>query len=121
MFQALLHGARMSITRLDYCRFLLSSQVNYTLTSFADHAQKGSHDTIGRYGETITPRLVWDNLKQQVQPHAKAYLLFDDTVPDKNHSRKIEPARRQWSGHAKRVIQGIGWSDFVSCSTFITQ
>ena len=113
----------MPITRLDYCRFLLSSQVNYTLTYFADHTQKWSHDTIGRYlrGETITPRLVWDNLKQQVQPHANAYLLFDDTVLDKNHSRKIEPARRQWSGNAKRVIQGIGWSDFVSCSTFITQ
>jgi len=56
------------MTRLDYCQFLLSSLVNYTLTYFADHAQKWSHDTIGRYlrGETITPPLVWDNLKQHV-------------------------------------------------------
>ena len=58
----------MPMTLLDYCQFLLSSPVNYTLTYFADHAQKWSHDTIGRYlrGETITPRLVWDNLKQHV-------------------------------------------------------
>jgi len=27
---------------------------------------------------------------------------------DKNHSRKIEPARPQWSGNVKRVIEGIG-------------
>ncbi len=85
----------MPITRLDHCQFLLSSQVNYTLTYFADHAQKWSHDTIGRYlrSETITPRLVWDNLKQQVQPHANAYLLFDDTVLDKNHSPKLDPLK----------------------------
>jgi len=36
------------MTRLDYCQFLLSSPANYTLTYFADHAQKWSHDTIGR-------------------------------------------------------------------------
>jgi hypothetical protein len=27
------------VTRLDYCQFLLSSQINYTLTYFADHHQ----------------------------------------------------------------------------------
>ena len=28
-----------SITRLDYCQFLLSSQINYTLTYFAEHSR----------------------------------------------------------------------------------
>lgn len=98
------------MTRLDYCQFLLSSQVNYTLTYFAEHAQKWSHDTIGRYlrGERITPALLWDNIKTKILPSAKGYLVFDDTVLDKNYSRKIEPARRQWSSNAKRVIEGIG-------------
>ena len=31
-----------------------------------------------------------------------------NTAADKNYSFKIEPARRQWSGNAQRVIQGIG-------------
>lgn len=98
------------MTRLDYCQFLLSSQINYTLTYFADHAQNWSHDTIGRYlrGETITPSLLWDNVNKEVIADKDGYLLFDDTVLDKRHSRKIEPARRQWSGNAKRVIRGIG-------------
>ncbi len=36
------------MTRLEYCQFLLSSQINYPLTYFADHAQRWSHDPIGR-------------------------------------------------------------------------
>lgn len=36
------------------------------------------------------------------------YLLFDDTVLDKQYSRRCELVRRQWSGNAKVVIKGIG-------------
>jgi hypothetical protein len=36
----------MSFTKLDYCQYLSSSQINYTLTNMADHLQKWSHDTI---------------------------------------------------------------------------
>ena len=32
------------ISRLDYCQYLLVSQVDYTLTSFAEHSEKFSHD-----------------------------------------------------------------------------
>lgn len=98
------------MTRLDYCQFLLSSQINYTLTYFADHARSWSHDTINRFlrRDKITPRLLWQNVQDEVIPHQDAYLLFDDTVLDKRYSRKIEPARRQWSGNAKQVVEGIG-------------
>ncbi|MGZ8095589.1 MAG: IS701 family transposase, partial [Methylosarcina sp.] len=37
------------MTRLDYCQFLLASQINYTLTYFADHTPTFSHDAINRY------------------------------------------------------------------------
>lgn len=98
------------MTRLDYCQFLLVSQINYTLTYFADHARRWSHDTIGRYlrRERITPALVWDNVQSQVIASDEGYLLFDDTVLDKNHSHAIEITYRQWSSNAKRVIEGIG-------------
>ena len=51
-------------TRLDYCQYLLSSPINYTLTHLADHSQQFSHDMINRYlaGERIRPRLVWENV-----------------------------------------------------------
>ena len=38
-----------SVTRLDYCQYLLISQINYMLTNFADHTDKFSHDAINRY------------------------------------------------------------------------
>ena len=47
------------VTRLNYCQYLLVSQINYTLTNFADHCESFSHDAINRYlrGERITPQL----------------------------------------------------------------
>ena len=98
------------VTRLDYCQYLLVSQINYTLTNFADHCEQFSHDAINRYlrGERITPRLVWENVRGQVVPTPHGYVLFDDTVLDKNFSFAIELVRRQYSGKAKAVIKGIG-------------
>lgn len=98
------------VTRLDYCQYLLVSQINYTLTNFADHGEQFSHDAINRYlqGERITPRLVWENVRGQVVATAQGYVVFDDTVLDKNASVAIERVRRQYSGNAKAVIKGIG-------------
>lgn len=98
------------MTCLDYCQYLLVTQINYTLTNFADHSNKFSHDKINRFlkGEKITPRLVWENVKSQLVTTESGYLIFDDTVLDKNFSFKIELVRRQYSGNAKKVIKGIG-------------
>ena len=98
------------VTRLDYCQYLLVSQINYTLTNFADHTEQFSHDAVNRYlcGERITPRLVWDNVADQVIPTPDGYVIFDDTVLDKNASFAIELVRRQYSGNAGAVIKGIG-------------
>lgn len=99
-----------TITRLDYCQFLLSSQINYTLTYFAEHTERFSHDAANRYlrGERITSRLVGENVREQVKPSLHGYLLFDDTVLDHNHSFEIELVRRQYSGNAHAIIKGIG-------------
>jgi len=65
------------VTRLDYCQYLLVSQINYTLTNFADHSEEFSHDAINRQlrGERITPRLVWDNVEGQVIRTPKGYIV----------------------------------------------
>jgi len=98
------------VSRLDYCQYLLVSQINYTLTNFADHSQRLSHDAINRYllGEKITPRLVWDNVRTQLVVTDHGYVIFDDTVLDKNYSHAIDLVRRQYSGNAHGVIKGIG-------------
>jgi hypothetical protein len=98
------------VSRLDYCRYLLVSPINYTLTNFADHSERLSHDAINRYlrGERITPRPVWDNVRAQVVATERGYVIFDDTVLDKNCSHSIELVRRRYSGNAHAVIKGIG-------------
>jgi hypothetical protein len=102
------------VTRLDYCQYLLVSQINYTLTNFADHSEAFSHDMINRYlrNERLTPRLVWENVQSQVVQTETGYVVFDDTVLDKDHSSAIELVRRQYSGNVHQVIKGIG---VVSC------
>ncbi|MEM6503027.1 MAG: transposase, partial [Cyanobacteria bacterium P01_C01_bin.89] len=46
-----------SFTWLDYCQYLLSSPINYTLTNLAEHLDGVSHDRIKRYlqGVKLTP------------------------------------------------------------------
>lgn len=97
------------VTRLAYCQSLLVSQINDTLTNFADHCEF-SHDAINRHlrRDRVTPRTLWDNVRGDVVATSHGYLLFDDTVLDKNDSHQIELVRRQWSGNEKAVIKGIG-------------
>jgi len=104
----------MSFTKLDYCQYLLSSQVNYTLTNLAEHLESFSHDTINRYlkGEKLSPRLLFEQVQPLLELDPEAYLIFDDTVLDKSFGPKIEVVRKQWSGNKKGVINGIG---VVSC------
>ncbi len=104
----------MRFTKLNYCQYLLSSQINYTLTNLAEHLEQISHDKINRYlkNEKLTPRLLWDNVKDIITVSDNAYLVFDDTVIDKRYATEIETSKRQYSGNEHGVIQGIG---LVNC------
>ena len=97
-------------TRIDYCQYLLVSPINHTLTNFADHTEGLSHDAINRFlrDETLTPRVVWDNVREQIELSNEGYIVFDDTIVDKNFSHSIELVRRQYSGNAHGLIKGIG-------------
>jgi hypothetical protein len=107
-------GLSTGPTRLDYCQYLVSSEINYTLTNFAEHSAKFSHDQLNRLlrDEKSTPRPVWAQTKEQIITSPNAYLIFGHTVADKNHSSSIEQVRRQWSGNTHSVIRGIG---IVTC------
>lgn len=105
---------RKSFGRLEYCQYLLSSQTNYTLTNYAEHVSEVSHDLVKLYLERdkLTASQLWRQVKLDIVPSAKGYILFDDTVLDKRHSRKIDSVRWQYSGNAHDVIRGIG---LVNC------
>nr|MDZ8047600.1 transposase [Nostoc sp. DedQUE02] len=38
----------MRFTKLNYCKYLLSSQINYTLKNLEEHLEQISHDKINR-------------------------------------------------------------------------
>ncbi|MEH2002682.1 MAG: transposase [Nostoc sp.] len=104
----------MRFTKLNYCQYLLSSQINYTITNLAEHLESISHDAINYYlkREKLTPRLLWDNVKEVVELDDNGYIIFDDSVLDKRYSEEIEIVRRQYSGNEHGVLKGIG---VVSC------
>ena len=78
------------------------------------HIQEFSHDTINRYlnSENLTPFVIWEKVRSELQSHPEACVIFDDTVLDKRFSSKIELVRCQYSGNEHRVIRGIG---LISC------
>jgi len=97
-------------TRRDYCQFILSTLINYTITYMAEHHPAFSHDAINRYlmDDDVSPSAVWLAVKGDIHYSENACLIFDDTVLDKRHSFKIELVRRQYSGNEHGVIKGIG-------------
>lgn len=97
-------------TRLDYCQFIIATQINYTQTYMAEHQPVFSHDAINRYLRTddVSPKVVWQSIGHLVHRSANACLIFDDSVQDKRHSSKIELVRRQYSGNEHGIIKGIG-------------
>ncbi len=101
-------------TRLDYCQYLLSTSINYTLTHFADHTQRFSHDQINRYlaGDRLRPSAVWEHVKSHLEQTPDGYIIFEDTVLNKRYAKEIALAKRQYSGNARRTINGIG---IVTC------
>lgn len=105
---------KKELTHIDYCQFLLASQINYTQTYFAEHSDEVSHDRINRLMRDLklTPQELRQRVRSELIVSENGYILFDDTVLDKSHSSAIEVVRRQWSGNEKRVIKGIG---IVTC------
>ena len=105
---------RTTFSRLDYCQYLLVGQTNYTLTNYAEHVDSISHDMVNRYlrDSKLTPSMVWEQTREHLIADTHGYILFDDTVIDKNYSRHIEGVRSQYSGNAHQVIRGIG---MVNC------
>lgn len=104
----------MTIKRIDYCQFLLTSQTNFTMTNFADHIQGSSHDAVKRYLEVdkLTANQVWEHAQRDIVVSPRGCIVFDDTILDKSHSHRIELVRRQYSGNAHGIIKGIG---LVNC------
>ncbi len=104
----------MKTTSQIYCQFLVSSQINYTCTYLSGHFEGLDENSIYRFlkGNKLTPSIVWGKAKQSIILSKNGYVLFDDTVIDKDFSFKMDGVRKQYSGNAHKIIKGIG---LVNC------
>ncbi|WP_139322712.1 transposase, partial [Deinococcus marmoris] len=103
-------GRPRKVGRQRYCEFLAATQINRTQTYFANHVDDFAHDAVQRYlkGDCLTAAEVWTQVRPHVKLSDKGYIIFDDSVMDKRHSRRMALVRRQWSGNEKRTIRGMG-------------
>lgn len=102
-------------TKEQYIQYLISTPVNYTCTHLADHLEGTSHDAINdhlRRGR-VTARDLWALAEPLITNRAAAYLIVDDSVQEKPHSRAIELVKRQYSGNAHGLVKGIGIVNLV--------
>ncbi len=67
----------MSLSKLDYCQYLLSSQINYTITKMADHLETFSHDTINRClkADKLTPGLLFERIEPMIASQSNSRIL----------------------------------------------
>ena len=101
----------MSVTAQMYGQFLVYTPLNVTGTYFADtNEQQFAHDQVTRLltRSKLTPRIIRDKALIDIPLSPHGFILFDDTVIDKDFSRKIAMARSQYSGNAHGIIRGIG-------------
>jgi len=99
------------LTKRQYVEYLLATPSNYTCSNLAEHLDpKASHDAVSDFlgRERFSARHLWELARALIHDGTGAYLLLDDSVQDKRHSRKIELARRQWSGAEGGLVRGIG-------------
>lgn len=104
----------MKVTSISYGQFLINSQNNFTGTYFADTVGGLNHNSVYRYlkNSKLGSRMVWNKTKEVIVYSLNGYIIFDDTVADKNFSFDIELVRSQYSGNAHGIIKGIG---IVTC------
>lgn len=98
------------LSKEQYIQYLMSTPVNYTYTHLADHLDGTSYDAINDdWGRgKVTVRDLWRLAEAFMENRRAAYLIVDDSVQEKPHSRRIELVKRQCSGNTHRLVKGIG-------------
>ncbi len=103
------------INRREYIEYLISTSDNYTCSNLAEHLEDVSHDTVSDYlqRDKLTPRHLWERVSPLLKDSPAAYLLVDDSVQNKQYSRRIELVKRQYSGAEHGLVRGIGVVNLV--------
>jgi hypothetical protein len=79
-----------------------------------------AHDKINRFltRQSLNPETLWNEVEPYIERRC-GWLILDDTILDKIHSKHIELTYYQWSGKHQKVVKGIGlitlvWTDGIN-------
>lgn len=109
---------------VDYINYLMAARCDVSCVKVADcysgPENSISHDTFNQFltRQSLTYETLWSEVECYVD-RKTGWLVLDDTVLDKNHSKKIEPTYCQWSGKHRKFVKGIGlitliWTDGIA-------
>ena len=100
-----------------YTSFLIANQNRYSGVELSKTAGSLAHDSVTRWlsESHYTPSDLWNEVKSFVSLH-KGYLVGDDSLLSKKFSRENELAKKQYSGNAQGLVNGISlvnvlWTD----------
>jgi len=97
------------VTKKQYIEYLLHTPINYTASNLANHLEGVSHDAVSDFltRGKATSRQIWELAKPLIADTATSFLILDDSVQDKNYSKKIDLVKKQYSGVTHSLVRGI--------------
>lgn len=103
------------MTKNTYIQFLIHTPVNYTGTTLADHVDGLSHDAVSDFlaHSRSTARDIWELSRTLIDNIDDGFLIADDSVQNKQHSKAIDLVKLQYSGAEHGLVRGIGVVNLV--------
>lgn len=108
--------ARSKCNKDLYRSFLQASSVRYTGNALLEMSPvQLSHDSVSRWlnSNNFRPSQVWQEVSKYISNSSPCLLIADDTILNKEYSKKIALVNYQYSGTKHDVIPGIGLVNLV--------
>ena len=108
--------SRHKCTTEIYKAFLQATSVRYSGVALSEVSPTDiSHDSVSRWLQDrhFRPSEIWATTEKLIDKAEPSLLIADDTVLDKEHSKKIDLVNYQYSGNVHDVIAGIGVLNLV--------
>ena len=99
-----------------YTSFLQATSIRYSGLALSEVSPFHlSHDSVNRWlaSNSFRPSGIWELTKPLINIKKPCILIGDDTVLDKNRSKKIDLVNYQYSGNNHSVIAGISVVNLV--------
>lgn len=91
-----------------YRDFLTANHNRFSGVELSKSTEGIAHDSVSRWllRSDFKPSELWSDVKKMVDVNS-GYLVGDDSVLDKRHSRHNELAKKQYSGNVHQLVNGI--------------